>query len=303
MRLLGLTNLVMAPPNDAWKTDTLLFMAPTNGTILQFAGLNPGLELDSVLLLEVGEYNLPEEPMKPLFGLDAFGTWQLEIWDNRASGVVSNGTLLSWELLMSYARTNSPTFLLTNRVPTDAIAGAGSFVYYLVTLPCTNSTAVNALLRADSPVDVWLNNRMPPTGTQPDDILLASGTTANLWTFQASVLPLTGQNYYLGFYNPSATTNGLTFQANWDSPCFPTGSSVTWSLNPTESGFTAGGFKLAWAGPPGQPFTVEYADTIPPVWRPVPGVVTSATGQYSFTDDGTQTGGLATNRFYRIKVQ
>ena len=303
MQLSGVTNLLLTPPSDTWKTDTLLFLAPTNGTDLQFAGLNPGLELGAVLLLEIGDYNLPEEPMKPFFGLDAFGTWQLEIWDNRLSGVVSNGTLLSWELLMSYARTNIPTILAANQIPTNVIASAGSFAYFLVTLPCTNSTAVNALLSVDSPVDVWLNNRMPPTGTQPDDILLASGSGANTFTFQAGVPPLTGQNYYLGVYNPSGNTNGISFQATWDNPCQPTGQSASWVLSPSGSGFTPSGFKLAWSGPPGQHFTVEYSTAFPPVWQSVPGGVTSPTGDYSFTDDGTLTGGLSTNRFYRIKVQ
>lgn len=298
MRLLGLTNRVLAPQNYAWRTDSQVFIAPTNGTVLQFAESNPFLELDSVLLLELGDFNLPEEPLKPLYGQDAFGPWRLEVWDNRASAAVSNGVVLGWELDMAFSRTNAPITLVTNGGSYTNVIAADSFTYFLVNLSCSGSTATNVLFNTVGPVDVWLNNRVPPTGQLPDDVLLDSGTTGGVYLLEGGLAPLTGQDYFLGIY--SATSNSIQFQATWDSPCLR---ATSWTLSPAASGFSGGAFRLAWSGPAGHAFVVEYSDTVPPVWKEIPGPVTVTPSGYSFADDGSLTGGLSSTRFYRLRVK
>ena len=64
---------------------------------------------------------------------------------------------------------------------------------------------------------------------------------------------------------------------------------------------TPGNVSFQWNAPAGQRFAAEYTDTLfPPNWRPFPDYITSATGVYTFIDDGTRTGGLSANRYYRF---
>ncbi len=66
-----------------------------------------------------------------------------------------------------------------------------------------------------------------------------------------------------------------------------------------------GGVKIEWQAPPTYKFDVQYSDVLPPVWNTVPGgPITSTDGNFTFTDDGTLTGGppLPPIRFYRIVI-
>jgi len=45
---------------------------------------------------------------------------------------------------------------------------------------------------------------------------------------------------------------------------------------------------------------VQYTDTLPANWQNVGGPVTSGNGQFHFRDDGSQTGGVGVQRFYRL---
>lgn len=66
---------------------------------------------------------------------------------------------------------------------------------------------------------------------------------------------------------------------------------------------TPGGVKIEWQAPTSYRFNVEYSDVLPPVWTTIPGgPITSTDGNFTFTDDGTLTGGLPPIRFYRIVV-
>jgi hypothetical protein len=62
-----------------------------------------------------------------------------------------------------------------------------------------------------------------------------------------------------------------------------------------------GGVLLQWTGPISSRFQVQWSSTISPaIWNTFTGVVTSPNGQFSFLDDGSQTGGLGGPRFYRL---
>jgi len=63
---------------------------------------------------------------------------------------------------------------------------------------------------------------------------------------------------------------------------------------------TRGGFVLNWTAPATDRFQVQFATNLPPVWMTIPDIVTSADGNFTFTDDGSQTGGLGALRFYRL---
>lgn len=61
------------------------------------------------------------------------------------------------------------------------------------------------------------------------------------------------------------------------------------------------GITLTWTAPANQRYGVEWSPTLfPPSWRPYPDYITSINTTYTFTDDGSKTGGLGGSRFYRF---
>jgi len=58
---------------------------------------------------------------------------------------------------------------------------------------------------------------------------------------------------------------------------------------------------FGWSASPAATFNVQYADDPAGPWTELPVIISSATGHFSFTDDGTSTGGLPGRRFYRIR--
>ena len=67
--------------------------------------------------------------------------------------------------------------------------------------------------------------------------------------------------------------------------------------------YTNTGFLLLWNGPVTAKYQPQWATNLPPFWNSFTNIITSATGQFSFLDDGSQTGGgLGKTRFYRVMV-
>jgi hypothetical protein len=66
---------------------------------------------------------------------------------------------------------------------------------------------------------------------------------------------------------------------------------------------TPGGVVLTWFGPVAASYHVQWTDALAPLpvaWNTVPAPITSTNGIFTFTDDGSQTGGLNSPRFYRL---
>jgi len=64
---------------------------------------------------------------------------------------------------------------------------------------------------------------------------------------------------------------------------------------------TATGLLLQWRAGTNSQFQVQWSTTLaPPSWTTLPGLISSPTGTCSFLDDGSQTGGLDSVRFYRL---
>jgi hypothetical protein len=105
--------------------------------------------------------------------------------------------------------------------------------------------------------------------------------------------------FFLAVRDTTASTNNA-FALRADIEC-NTNAPVAPFISPGDSKFVAGGFKLQWAAAPTATFMVLYADALPGPWNTVPLQINSPNGTFTFTDDGTLTGGvIATNRFYRI---
>jgi len=61
-----------------------------------------------------------------------------------------------------------------------------------------------------------------------------------------------------------------------------------------------GQVEVQWTGLPGRVYRVSYADSLLGPWQEIDQSVTSDTASFVFSDDGTQTGGLGSPRFYRV---
>jgi hypothetical protein len=76
---------------------------------------------------------------------------------------------------------------------------------------------------------------------------------------------------------------------------------VTNTASFTSIVFGAEGVSLEWTAAPGSEFQVQWTDSLTvPAWTTLPDVITSATETFRFLDDGSQTGGLSSPRFYRL---
>ena len=75
-------------------------------------------------------------------------------------------------------------------------------------------------------------------------------------------------------------------------PAIPVLSSLSYATN---------GILLQWFGTTNLTFNLLWTPSLAPAnWRAFPGRVTSSNGTFSFFDDGSQTGGVAGPRFYRL---
>jgi hypothetical protein len=67
--------------------------------------------------------------------------------------------------------------------------------------------------------------------------------------------------------------------------------------------YTGSGILLQWNGPTSARYQVQWTSAVSPppvVWNSFTNIVTSTTGLFQFLDDGSQTSGLSTPRYYRV---
>ena len=113
-------------------------------------------------------------------------------------------------------------------------------------------------------------------------------------------------------FRSSPTLRAVGNQLTWCTP-LPTPYSffrIVEGLSPLSAGnpitftgmsYGTNGLSLRWAAPPNLRFVAEWTATLaPPAWRPYPDYITSTNTIYTFTDDGSKTGGLGTSRYYRF---
>jgi subtilisin-like proprotein convertase family protein len=218
----AITNLFNS--DSTWQTNTINFLASTNGTELEVQSLQPGVMLDSFELTEApATYFLPEEPFAPFVGESALGNWLLEVTDSRVGATnLITPELIKWQLDLTYAPVSLFAVSLTNGVPYTNTAPAGQARYFIVDVPRSATRATNSLTAA-APVDLWFNQNGVPSGDPTlGDFHLLTNTTAGIvvlatnGTYQASTngLPLypaiappvlqPGQRYYLAVTNSGA---------------------------------------------------------------------------------------------------
>jgi len=180
--------------------------------------------VDSFVLYENSSprYVLPEESLEALVGENAYGTWKLEIWDNRTGATNTATTLVDWQLQFVF-QTNTPTpIILPPSEPQTNTVPAGSISYLVVDVPAWATRATNTLVFATGLVNVLFNQNTPPVGNVVPDYLLFGPTTSNAVVLYTNVAPppppqlLPGQRYYIGITNTTAATVTYSFRVDFD---------------------------------------------------------------------------------------
>jgi hypothetical protein len=305
IRLAGSYTNYFSALSDLWRVENVTFVARSNNMELEFAGITPGVWLDHIQLRETGrKYYLPEEPFTPLVGDQAFGPWKLEVWDSRLGAMLGNTDLISWRLNLTYVRTNPPLGRLTNGVVYVGTVFTNNLQYFMVNVPCDAAAVTNTLTSLTPPgkLDLLFNQDAYPTGSEPGDVMLMSNVASNSVVLNVGYYPLARKGAYLLAVrntNP-AEVNDFTLQV--DIGCPPAVAPSPFIV-PSQVSFGPSGFTLKWFADPSEQFSVQYTDDLNGPWNAIPASVVSDTGEFSFTDDGTVTGGLPTHRFYRLLQQ
>lgn len=217
---------VIVGNNDAWQTNTLVFTATTNSTVIELDGNPLGMLFDSFKLEELpstnySNYYLPEESLDIFKGELAKGYWTLQAWDTR-TGQATNADLISWDLRFTFSSTNVNLIVLTNRVPFTGTIAAGSNVFFGFDVPADASFTTNYLTNFTTTpgLDLLFNQTQLPTGTLPGDVALLNNVTANGMRILAknTSFPLIqpGKRYFLGLYNSGATAQSYGIQIDAD---------------------------------------------------------------------------------------
>ncbi len=165
-----------------WHTTNFLFTATSAVTHLDFKSLDTppaasGMYFDAIslttnqVITSQSLYYLPEQSLDPLVGTSPYGTWQLEIQDDRV-GATNHTVLDSWQLQFIFAQTNP--------VPADINGGstnfipAGGLAWYEVDVPTNADFATNILIFATGPLNMWYSTNVPPTIVNPGDVQFLS---------------------------------------------------------------------------------------------------------------------------------
>jgi subtilisin-like proprotein convertase family protein len=204
----GLTDTLIANPN--WERASYTFTATSNSATVRLSGYALGVLLDGFeARLEDSdtEWYLPEESLKPFIGENSFGTWNLEVWDSRLGGAITNlnPQLLSWRLDIAYPETNPPSALLTSGSKyTNTVSGAEAR-YFIVDLSCSSGVVTNTLRVLSSTtagLDLTFNNFTLPTNGAGDLLLMTGVTGISNALLQINEVPLVSPfRYYLAVRN------------------------------------------------------------------------------------------------------
>ena len=189
--------------------------------------------------------------------------------------------------LTLYPAADSPTPNATGTV--TLYKDRGQFFFIEVHVSVSN-LAPNASY--NMPVTVldpwWGTTSVYPVRIQTD----AHGNGESGWSGR-------NRGYYNGhYYNYYITT--VTFQVYDSSGTVVLTSNKAPPPRITNIVRTNNAVFMQWSGPTNAQFQVQWKPALTLGWNTFSNTITSPAGQFSFLDNGTQTGGLGATRFYRL---
>jgi hypothetical protein len=168
--------------------------------------------------------------------------------------------------------------------------------YYLFTVAADATEADFLITPVNGDVDMLILYGALPDLTNFDYSASLLGTPLVSVTTNSTPQALTPGNWYIGIVNQDPTSVTYSIKASQVLPGAPTsGVGIT---------VTNGVVTLTWAGTATQTFTVQYATNLPgtgPInWITIATPPTYANGLWTFTDDGSLSGGPAPFKLYRV---
>jgi hypothetical protein len=252
--------------------------------------------------LDRGAPGLPAKlvirPGGPLPSLN--GDWLLAVYNLELKPI-------SFSIRASYPPAGPIVRALADNVPLRSTIAADMFglpqelEYFSFTVQPEMTNVTFSLKPLDGSADLLLRQGQLPTVNDFDYVSTAPGLTPDVLVLdvESQPVPLAPGQWFLGVYNTSLYSTTYDIRAS----ALPAGSSGDITINPDVT-VVNGVVTFTWTAAPNLKFQVEYATSIPDsgpiVWTRVPGIITSGTNDYSFTDDGSQTGGPAPFKIYRV---
>ena len=163
-------------------------------------------------------YCLPEQSLNTLIGENAYGTWQLEMWDTRAESADFAPALAGWQLRFAFQDTTPAPIGLSHGVAATNTIPPGWVAPFAIDVPAWAAHATNILVYASAPVNLLFNANLPPTGTNAGDVTLFSGLTGGSLVFGTNGTPqlVPGTRYYLGVQNAGTASVTAAVQVDFD---------------------------------------------------------------------------------------
>ena len=163
-------------------------------------------------------YYFPEASLNAFVGQNAFGDWQLEMWDTRAGATNPAPELVTWQLRFTFQNTVPAPIALTYANPGGNTIPPGQVAHFFVDAPPWAARVTNILLSASGPVNLLFNQAIPPTGTNAGDATLLTESTGGFATLSTGGSPplMPGARYYLGIQNPGTSNVIAALEAVFD---------------------------------------------------------------------------------------
>ncbi len=228
----------------------------------------------------------------------------------RAGGIPVSLGKGDWYLAVENLETNSVTYRvraselsptiteLKNGVEeTGAVAAPSGRVYYRY-VATTNANYLNFSITGTGRIQAYLKYELPlPDSGISDYAGYANAGIPLPFNLTPTSVPVPAKAgvWYLTIESPESGLVTYTIKAS-ESKSTEVGP-IT--LNPSVT-VTPVSVTLSWTADPGLSFQVEYSSSVIGPWTAVTKVITSSSGSYNFTDDGSQTGGVGVVRFYRV---
>ena len=229
--MFGSASNIIFGVNNQWEVNSYTFTATSNTMPLRITGLQPGILLDDFSVSEAplaNIYYLPEQSLNDLIAGDAAsGTWTMQVWDRRTGTFVTNlAQLVSWQLNFILQSNAQVAAALSPQTPTPSTVGPGQTVYYLVNVPAWANWATNILVSSTLPVNLFFNPTNLPTGANPGDQTLLTGSLGGIPAGVSTALAVNtnapfapyqaGTSYYLGVQNTNATAASVVLEVDYD---------------------------------------------------------------------------------------